>query len=767
MTITATIGSTRFVTREHLLAATEMQLAGEPLAEAMGRDLTRYSRDRLPPDLYDDPRLAVAWIDLPGFSTGIESYEYSKQPMNNLAFEAGAGTSLAYGPLLDADGATGAAATAHLIALVQRAAAQSHALGRFVFPAGTFPVGNPVGNTNPLGAGDPAHDPLGWPGLWPTLHPFRSFDPAIDPSGDVSLFCALTSDDNTGESGGISGPLVCGDYECDATTLHLRDRAAQIEPTITPGADGFSGWKYGLWVLNYLEIMHDAAEGPVAAVAESDLANVGAPDNVIAGADDAGGATVPGTYLGSSDVEGFQAQLFLAMLDERAEDWLAHLSTTDGAALTGFAGTAQALAYDHAAPLRWFPAEIAVSEDDLGGGFPRPRYAIGRADSELLDLVGLTLAYAELFALTDTRNAGVGGTQAARVYFDGDPFAADDQQPDGDPTPHDRALAMLRVALVDLDRLHGDPATGALVDRVTFAGGSAVRGHTIATTSLVYALVGLRTARRALGAQLGLYSNNTPDTAGVASPLDALPLHYPGEPALTFGGRLDRVLRAQAAMLYDHLTDASGRAYAGWDLATAAPTDDGDGLDAHAAAIRGLFAAYLATGDVRYRDRARAVFARMDAVFYDPVARIYGATPAPVTDVEYTPLRFALVQAALREVYQLIASRPGGEALEPVIESRLGRLDKLVLNGWDDRDGDRRVAWPDECVRVEDGLPRGGLQMAERTLTGEFGSTMGHLAPGMPRTATADREHDCVPEIDDAHVPAALADSITFHVSRP
>jgi len=117
-------------------------------------------------------------------------------------------------------------------------------------------------------------------------------------------------------------------------------------------------------------------------------------------------------------------------------------------------------------------------------------------------------------------------------------------------------------------------------------------------------------------------------------------------------------------------------------------------------------------------------------------------------------------------MYELVAARPGGEMLEPVLEDRLGRLNKLVLNGWDDRDGDRIVAWPDECVNVVDGLPRGGLQMAERTLTGEIGLLQEHLIPGMMPNPTSDRESDCVPEIDDAKLPAALADAVTFHIQR-
>jgi hypothetical protein len=163
-----------------------------------------------------------------------------------------------------------------------------------------------------------------------------------------------------------------------------------------------------------------------------------------------------------------------------------------------------------------------------------------------------------------------------------------------------------------------------------------------------------------------------------------------------------------------------------------------------------------------------AVYARMEAVFYDADARIYAVTPAPATDVEYTPLRFALVQSALRDVYELVATRPGFEAMEPELESRIGRLNKLVLNGWDDRDRDRHVAWPGECTNVVDGLPRGGLQMAERTLTGETGRLVDEVGgtTGSGNPPTSDRESDCVPEIDDAHLPAALAHSVTFHIAR-
>jgi hypothetical protein len=325
---------------------------------------------------------------------------------------------------------------------------------------------------------------------------------------------------------------------------------------------------------------------------------------------------------------------------------------------------------------------------------------------------------------------------------------------------------MIRVALVNLDRLNTDPATGLLVDDVTFSGATPTRGTTVSTTSVAYAILGLRTALRTLSSQLELYSNNTPDTAIGTTPLDALPINYPGNPSLTFSQRLVQLERAQGELLYQSLTDASGRAWDGWDVSRGAPVDQQDLLDSHTAAVRGLFAMYLATGNIKYRDRALAVFHRLQSVFYDPAARLYAPTPAPVNSVEYTPLRFALLQSALRDVYELIAARPGGEDLAPDLEARIGRLNKLVLNGWDDENQNSIVDWPQECVDVVGGLPRGGLQMAERTLTGEIGSLQDHLGPGQVRVPTSDREHDCVPEIDDAALPSALADSITFQVTR-
>jgi hypothetical protein len=757
LALTITAVDTRFTTRDHFMASVEMQLSGEPFAESMGRDLAGYSRDfscqaaLCDPSIYHDPALnggvaggPVGRDDLVGFSSAVESYEYSKQPMNNIAFESGAGTSLAFGPVLNPSGATGTAALQSLRDWVQHLAVGSNAVSRFVSSTVT------------------ATNPLGWPGFWPTLQPYASWDPTIQAS-NASTGCSISSDDDPGASGSLS----CDDYECDYTTLHLPNRAAQITTTIDPGSSGWTGWKEALWTLNYLQVMHDSNETAVNTVSPDQLALVGTAGNSILGNGGPGNPTVPGVFLGSSDIEGFQAGNFLQILDNQSQQWLTQLTTTDGATLGGFASVSDALAYSPSSPLRWFPGSIGVTEADDASGFPRPAaYAIASPDSHLLDLAGLLGAYSSIYALTDQSNTQVGGGQPALAYFDGDPFPVQNQTPTGAPTLHDRTLAMARVLVVNIDRLHVDPTTGIFVDDVTLGGGNVVRGTTLSTDVAAYALLALRTVRRAIDGVLTLYTNTKPDAQGVPCPLDT----FPPLDGVTYAARVDQLIESLSTVFYDRLTTADGHAYAGWNLATSGPTDGGTSLDAHTAAIRGLLVAYLATGQTRYRDRAEAVFERLDDAFYDPAGRVYRTVAGDTSNqVIFTPRRFGLLQGALRDTYELIALMPGAAAEQALIEDRVARLDKLVLNGWDDRDEDGDISWPDECVRVTagpDGKPlgRGGLQMAERVLSGESGSLADtpNAADGGARVITTDREHDCVPEISAAGLPAALANSVTF-----
>lgn len=753
-TVTVSSRNTRFVTMDHMLASLEMQQSGEPLAQAMGRNLAGYNRYDPVPNHYQAPNApdgGALVLDLPGYATAIESYEYSKQPMNNLAFESGAGLSLAYGPLDNPMGVTGTDAQSLVRARVQHYALASRAgiVGQQNFVVVPAPTDNPL-------------NPLGWSGFWPTFQPFRSFDPTIRPASGSTRGCSLT----TGYGAVAGMAQVVGDYECGYTTLHLpaREDPMAVEKVLSPGTSGWTDWKWGLWIVNYLQIMHDSAGNPIDQVPEAQLTQVGTSANSVLGrrqdtmhATDAG----PGVFLGSSDIEGFQGAFMLDALDNQAWQWLSALTTADGTSLGGFASLTEALAYDYQSPLRWFPGSITVTENARdASGFPRPtRYALTTPDSRLLDLLGMLGGFAEVYSVTDRANGDVGGAQAARAYFDGDPFAMDNGLPDGESTLHDRALAVMKFVLVSLDRLHREPSSGLLVDQVTFTGGTPIRGSTVSTVSVTYTLSALRTLRRSLGSGLTLYSNSTPDTDVTRTPLDDT--SFRGSPGgATPTARVADLIHRHAELLYTQLTSDDGSVRPGWNVVTGAPTPaDGD-LDAYAAALRGVLEAYLATGESRYRDRAEAIYARMETVFYAANARAWRSAAGPTGPFVFTPLRFALMDAALREYFKLVASRPGHEAEAISVENHIARLVKLVLNGWDDRNQDGVVQYPSECTYMVNGLPAGGLQMAERALTGETGlDPMGH--------PTSDRDHDCVPEISAAFLPSALASEIVFTVRNP
>ena len=731
--------NTGAVVADQLRAAIEMQHAGEPLAEAMGRDLAGYDRNAILTDQYE-PKGSAAMTDIVGYSSAVESYEYSKLAMNAVSFETGAGLSLMYGPLVNPTKQLGAPALGLLRTRIQALAVASHA-----GVSGTLGpwVAVPAPTDNPLNV-------LGFPGLLPQMAEFAAYDQAIAPSGNAVRGCSLSS--GYGASAGTV--VLVGDYECGYNTLHINRDAAP--KTLAMDALGLSAWKQGLWVINYFQLVHDTTGQALTDIAPADLAMVGKPNNtVVASASDPPTTGMPGTYIGSSDLEGFQGMLMAEEIDNKAALLIGQLTSADGQQLGGFASVKAALDYDYQSPVRYFPHAVSVTEQaGTGGADPVPSvYSIQTAESRLRDYGTLLGGYSEMFALTDRANRDVGGSATVMAVFDGDPFAQDNGLPDGEATPHDRALAVLKVALINLDRLHADPTTGVLVDTAQVSAGGVTRGSHVNTVELGYALVALRNAYRALTSQLTLYSNTTPDMNATATALDATQLRgIPG--GATLAARLALLIKTQADFMAQKLIGADGLAVNGYDLATGKADAEPTTLEAQAAVVRGLLEASLSTSNTTYRAQAQTVYQTMEQKFYNQELRIYRPQVGEDTTFSFTPGRYAVLQGALSVLYNVVALRPDQMALRTELEGRLGRLRKLVLNGWDDRNNDNRVDYPGECMQVQSGLPRGGLQLAERALTGELG-----IEKGAP---TSDRDRDCVPEIDDAQLPASLGASVTI-----
>jgi len=768
---TAQLTDSRFYVADHFLASIEMQISGEPFAQLLGRNLAGYDRFNKTPDLYLDPSTGKVTLDPLSYSMAIESYEYSKQPMNNTSFESGAGLSLQYGPVLNPAQSTGDASFALLRDRLQLFARES-ASGGCIPVDGCAPDPNNPGKcctpgTNFVIVPAPTQNPLnayGWAGYWPAFAEFESFDPAIAPSGISVRGCTITG----GYAAASQGAQVVGDYECGYNSLNLLLREQQVTKVLSPRAMGFALWKQGLWTINYWQSVHDLAGNGITQVADVDLAQVGQPGNTVVGkypdpSDPSGKRMldgVPGVYLGDIPLEGWQGLTMLDEMHNKAALLLGKLATTDGVKLGGFATTKDAISYDYQAPLAWWPAEVAVTEvnvDPPASGpwkyFPQPTaFSIMTATSRLRDLAALDGGFAEYFALTDFANANVGGQVSSRATFDGDPFPADNQVPDGEDTPHDRALSVIKVATVDIDRLHFDPANQVLVDEAMVTGGQVQRGSRVTTVDAAYAIVALRTAWRSISSQLALYGNDTPDQHGGATALDGAKLD--GAPA-PLPDRMVQLIAAQANFIADKLVAADGSVANSYDLQAGAPDPSPTRLESEASAIRGLLDAYLATSDERYRQTAIRVYTDLDRRFWMSDVRAFRTVAGDSDTLTFSPIVFGTIQAAMRQYWKLVAQKPGNERVASELLERVQRMNKLVANGWDDANADNRVQYPSECTGA-------GLQMGERVLTGELAHT-GQIASalGLPDDG-ADRDHDCVKEIGHVKLPAALAGQIVL-----
>lgn len=746
----------RFDTEAEMRAGVEMQTSGEPFAEFIGRALSGYDRNAAQTDEYTDD--GGTRVDTTGYAAAVESYEYSRQPMNNVAFESGAGLSLVFSRTLlqgrsGGDRALGGRdlegldALDAMRALVSRSAIATRAGVRVAEgqpPRGFVTI--PLPEDNPLNR-------VGFGGLWATSVGYASFDPMIRPSNNVGRGCTIEG--GYGASAGQS--VLVGDYECGYSSLHLPSRFGQVERRVSAGATGAMLWKYGLWIINYLQLFHDGEGRAVPRIDDpAALAEVGVEGNAVRARREDGTPAQGGVFLGSSDIEGFHGALLVASTVASADWVLSRALTSDGATLAaGFDSIDRAQAHGASSAPRWMPASILVDEtEDSAAGFERATALTAQREPLTLRAqLELVAGFATLFALVDTGNPEVGGSATARAYFDGAPFDR--------AFVRDRWTSGLRWALATLEQGfargdHYQSTARFAAPNATPDAGAPPSELTVEDAAL--AVLALRLARRSISSRLVLYGDATPDGRATRSALDeegAAPIFERGSTI----ERLDERIRAHAQALYERMSADDGTVRTRWDFGDH-PATEPTRIEHELCAVRGLLEAYLATGDVRYRDRALRVWQRIERDRWDDSLGIYrtGASREDRDDLRWTAWQWAHYTSAAREVFKLIGAHPGEQSLGRQVLARWTRSSKLILNGWNDVDRDDRVDWPSECVHVRDGLVRGGLLMAERALTGELGRE--------GERPTADRDRDCVPEVDDAALPVALASSVRFEVAR-
>ncbi len=731
-----------------MFAAGEMQISGEPFAQFFaGRNLNFYDRAFLPPDQYLIP-VADGGVfdqllgqdvnpipDVFGFSTAVESYEYSKYHMNSIVEWGAAGVSLANGPLVAALGqGTG---QANLIMRIDQVLtlAGTDVGGYAVLPPPT---------NNPLNI-------LGFAGLTPVFAPYRAFDPTIQGSTQEVQSC-----NRAGGYGGIpTQGMETPEYECEYNQLHVPD--SQLDHTLVPAVLGFATWKQALWAIDFGGRIHDSGSNQVNAINPSDEAAVGTHGNTVVATDPPGSA--PGTYIGSTPLEGMWGLNMIVGMDNLAAWLLSALTTTDGATLGGFASTMDAIAFDYTSPLRWFPTAVTVGVDATQTFPPVTSLVIADGTSRSVDLAALLLGYSKFFAMTDARNPGIGQRIGLQILFDGNhQFPADDGMPDGEATAHDRALGVVRVAFVDLERIHADPTLGVLVDTASVAAGTVSRGTTVTTTNLAHTLIGMREAVLSLDAAVTQYGAADEDPSGDAQGiLNSIPIHPPPGGTPGFSSHVRDVFVKNATFVRDVLTTSAGQVVNGATIANGQATPMGGPatLESQGAAARALTEAFLLTGDTTFRDQARAVVQHLHDAFYSAPLDLFRGQEGGPDEVHVTPERFAWLQSALRETHK--ALHVDGDPIlgRPALEAKIARVNTLYMNGWDDLNGNQQVdhgdGGPNECLGAR-------LQQAEQSLTGELGRD----DFGLP---TADRDSDCVIELGHAQSLSVFAGEVLFFQS--
>ena len=324
----AELVSNRVFVAPTLFAAGEMQISGEPFASGFaGRNLADYDPSWLPPDEYllDLGTTNVEPIlDLFGFSTAVESYEYSKYHMNMVVLETTAGVSLANGPVVA--GVPGAT------------------------PFARAP------------SADRRHPDLGRHGRRRLRHPPRPHEQPRElpwlarPLAVVRPLLRLRPDDGAfvGHHDGVRAlQRLPGCLSLGTILARLRVRLQHDAPDQSgqPGEPrphprdarlrGMEGGPLG----HRLRRPDPRPRGQqVSSVAPDDLPLIGTPGNTVQrdGTPERG----VGTYIGSSPVEGMWGLTMLADMDNGAEWLRSALLTSDGAMLSGISG-ANAMAYDY------------------------------------------------------------------------------------------------------------------------------------------------------------------------------------------------------------------------------------------------------------------------------------------------------------------------------------------------------------------------------------------------------------------------------------
>lgn len=599
----------RFNSAASMLAYTEFELSGEPLAESLGLDL-----DVLDPSLLNQP------TDF-DYVAGIESYEYSEEAMYALNYQSKMGPHLVNGPLNQARGGK-----------------MEHLGGRFVELAGSVAF--------------PAEEiPLN---LYPISLPYRSGLPELAQAVDMTTVNKDEIELLDAKGKRQTATALIPAYYRDYKTLDWVK--SERELIIEPAAIGGILLKEVMWSQDFLGGMHtvEGDEEVEAASAKMDQDGKHA--------------------LGVSAVDGMNGVILTELSIDKMlmlQDQLGFDGKTLGAKVTPD--------YDPTKQAIWFPHAIAVEETEKNGVNAIGKMTVSAAESTLRDTWMLLWPTSEFFAFSDQRSANTAQNPAFSAVFDGQPFAAApavnvDSKTDNNVSAADGfSLSgnLSSMLFKNLDTLHFDNNAGTLVDRY-----DGKQGAHVSTYDAAYSIVALSIFQRAQ---------------------DALPVGYASAEASDLdlktaqGQRALEMIRRQAEFIVAKLKTPNGLVADG--ASVSGKQDKTQSLDAQFAAMRGLSAAFIATGETRFRDEARGLYLAVEKQYFDAELGTW-SLKGGVT--EQTPWTAAAISGAMRETILHLKNSEAetDQSLElATLVERYTTWFRTVINGHDTQQGLQLAEW--------------------------------------------------------------------------
>jgi hypothetical protein len=410
----------------------------------------------------------------------------------------------------------------------------------------------------------------------------------------------------------------------------LRWNRDLMDKTLNPAAMGQTLMKQYLWAQDMLGAFHDSSDNTIVA------------DGVVS-PDSAGNSHFDpsnNVFYGGNDLDGFIGQILTAEGFNKVF-FIVNSLAYDGNTL----GAVDPMTYDPVNGIKYFPHKVAVTEEVVDASMP-PRaktFAVTDKSSKLFDQVSLLWGTLSFQNMMDPANTSDDKHLAYHRVFDGDPFPASMSQT-GMAGPFDLMKGASMVIFQNIMVMHFNPGEGSFVEGSELDGGQVKQGNSISTVSAGYLLAILK----------------------------QVPQEFSGTPMKQMA--LDGI-RAQARFLTDSVKNGDGsyaNAYTFGSGKDAGPTT----VESQAAVIRGLYAAFQATGDSAFLKEANTAYAFLIGHFYSASSKAFYTTLG-TPQATYTPFTVAIISGALREA-RLVGKQLNAPAIYTRFFTTVG--DKMQLS---------------------------------------------------------------------------------------